>query len=59
MRRAVRVVTDVAAVDRAFDYEVPESFPLLGMGDRVRINFHNRSIRGWWLMTPPPTTNSR
>ena len=53
MRRAVRVVTDVAAVDRAFDYEVPESFPPLGMGDRVRINFHNRSIRGWVVDDAP------
>lgn len=45
--RAVRVVTEVAAVDRSFDYELPEKFAHVGVGDRVRVNFHNRSVRGW------------
>ncbi len=47
MSRVVRVVTEVAAVDRAFDYDVPSSFPGLATGDRVRMNFNGRSVRGW------------
>lgn len=45
--RAVRVITDVAAVEKAFDYAVTESTSMVGVGDRVRMNFHNRSVRGW------------
>ena len=45
--RAVRVVTEVAAVEKAFDYAVTEATEMVGIGDRVRINFHNRSVRGW------------
>jgi primosomal protein N' (replication factor Y) len=47
MSRIVRVVTDVAAVDRGFDYLVPDTFPAVGVGDRVRMNFNGRSVRGW------------
>ena len=47
MTRAVRVVTEVAAVDKAFDYLVPESLAHVGVGDRVRMNFNGRSVRGW------------
>ena len=46
-RRAVQVVTDVAALARAFDYEVTESTKQVGIGDRVRVNLNNRSVRGW------------
>lgn len=48
--RIVRVVTDVAAVDKAFDYLVPEGLTL-GVGDRVRVDLHGRSVRGWVVAT--------
>lgn len=48
--RIVRVVTDVAAVDRAFDYLVPEGVSL-AVGDRVRVDLHGRSVRGWVVAT--------
>lgn len=47
MARVVRVVTDVAAVDRPFDYLVPNTLAHVAVGDRVRMNFHGRSTRGW------------
>lgn len=45
--RAVQVVTEVAAVNRPFDYAVTEQTAHVGLGDRVRVNFHHRSVRGW------------
>jgi primosomal protein N' (replication factor Y) len=45
--RCVRVVTENAAIDRAFDYEVTPGVSQVGVGDRVRVNFNNRSLRGW------------
>ncbi len=45
--RAVRVVTEVAAVDRPFDYLVPEHLASLQLGDRVRVDFNHRSVRAW------------
>lgn len=47
--RAVRVVTEVAAVDRPFDYAVTDATARVGPGDRVRVDFHGRSVRGWVL----------
>ena len=47
--RAVRVVTEVAAVDRPFDYLVPERLHPIGIGDRVRVDFNHRSVRAWVL----------
>lgn len=44
--RAVRIITDVAAVDRPFDYLVDTTSPV-GLGDRVRVDFNHRSVRGW------------
>lgn len=44
--RIVRVVTDVAAVDKAFDYLAPVGSDI-GLGDRIRVDFHGRSVRGW------------
>ncbi len=41
-----RVLPDVAAVDRPFDYSVPEGWDL-EVGSRVRVNLHGRSVRGW------------
>ncbi len=45
--RAVRIVTEVAAVDRTFDYSITDATSQVGIGDRVRVNFHGRSVRGW------------
>lgn len=53
--RAVRVVTEVAAVDRPFDYLVPERIASLGLGDRVRVDFNHRSVRAWVLDEATPT----
>ncbi len=46
--RIVRVVPDVPAIRRRFDYSVP--FPLaaeVGLGSRVRIDLHGRRVGGW------------
>lgn len=45
--RAVRIVTEVAAVDRPFDYLVTERTDRAAVGDRVRVDFNGRSVRGW------------
>lgn len=55
MTRCVRVVTENAAVDRAFDYEVTEASSLVQVGDRVRVDFNNRSLRGWVTAEVVPT----
>jgi len=49
----VRVVTEVAAVDKAFDYIVPEGLTI-GVGDRVRVDLHGRSVRGWVIAGDVP-----
>ena len=51
--RIVRVVTEVAAVDKAFDYLVPEGLTI-GVGDRVRVDLHGRSVRGWVIAVNVP-----
>lgn len=45
--RAVRIITEVAAVDRPFDYALGDTTSQIGVGDRVRVDFHHRSVRGW------------
>jgi len=45
--RAVRIITEVAAVDRPFDYLVGENTAQVAVGDRVRVDFNHRSVRGW------------
>jgi primosomal protein N' (replication factor Y) (superfamily II helicase) len=45
--RAVRVITEVAAVDRPFDYLLDDASSDAGLGDRVRVDFNHRSVRGW------------
>ena len=45
--RAVQVITEVAPVDRPFDYAVTESTVSVEVGDRVRVDFNHRSVRGW------------
>jgi primosomal protein N' len=70
--RAVRIITEVAAVDRPFDYLVTEKTAHVAIGDRVRVDFNGRSVRGWvvdgavaspelkplvkWLGYGPPAT---
>lgn len=47
-QRVVRVLPDVAAIDKTFDYLVPD--PLrdqVRVGDVVRIELHGRRIGGW------------
>ena len=52
-RRVVRVLPDVAAIDRAFDYLVPEAWAddgrgeRLAVGSRVRVVLHGRRVGGW------------
>ena len=49
-RQTVAVQTEVAAIDRALDYEVPEDFSgPTEPGSRVRVDLHGRSVRGWIL----------
>ena len=43
----MRVVTEVAPVDRPFDYALGASTSNIGVGDRVRVDFNHRSVRGW------------
>lgn len=45
--RAVRVVTEVAALDRLYDWELSEKFAHVAVGDRVRVDLAGRSVRGW------------
>jgi len=48
LRAAVaRVLPDVPAVDRPFDYDASGQEPALEVGDRVRVALHGRSVRGW------------
>ena len=51
--RAVRVITEVGAVDRPFDYGVTQKCEQVAVGDRVRIDFHHRSVRGWVVAEVP------
>jgi primosomal protein N' (replication factor Y) (superfamily II helicase) len=46
--RVCRVRPDVPAVDRAFDYTVPDEFgPVVRVGTIVRVPLHGRRVRGW------------
>ncbi len=46
----VAVLTEVAAVTKALDYMVPDTFTgPLEPGSRVRVPLHGRSVRGWVL----------
>ena len=48
MARACRVLPDVTAVDRAFDYSVPDSLAdSVRVGTIVRVPLHGRRVRGW------------
>lgn len=44
----MRVLPDVAALDRSFDYEVPPALDgAVGIGTRVRVPLHGRRVGGW------------
>ena len=46
--RVVQVVPDVSALDRVFDYEVPDKFDAaVRVGSVVRVDLHGRRVRGW------------
>jgi primosomal protein N' (replication factor Y) len=46
--RVVRVIPDVAAIDKTFDYVVPERFAAdVDVGSMVRIDLHGRRVGGW------------
>jgi primosomal protein N' (replication factor Y) len=48
LARIVRVVPDVPAIHRRFDYSVPASLEAdVHLGSRVRIELHGRRIGGW------------
>jgi primosomal protein N' (replication factor Y) len=48
VERVDRVVPDVPAVDRAFDYSVPADLDrLIEVGTVVRVPLHGRRVRGW------------
>jgi primosomal protein N' len=53
--RAVRIITEVAAVDRPFDYALDDATDHVGLGDRVRVDFNHRSVRGWVIDEATPT----
>lgn len=45
--RVVRVLPDVAAIDREFDYLVPDGMDDIAVGDVVRVRLHGRRVGGW------------
>ncbi|MGB3056022.1 MAG: hypothetical protein WBB52_14345, partial [Acidimicrobiales bacterium] len=45
-RRVVRVLPDVAAIDKEFDYLVPTGVAV-SVGDVVRVDLHGRRVGGW------------
>jgi len=51
--RAVRVLPDVRAVSRRFDYAVPDKWDTeVRVGSRVRIELHGRRVGGWVVEDP-------
>ena len=46
--RVVRVVPDVPAIHRRFDYTVPDALdPVIAVGSRVRVDLHGRRVGAW------------
>jgi primosomal protein N' (replication factor Y) len=56
-KRVVRVLPDVPAIDKAFDYLVPEPWEReVRVGTMVRIQLHGRRVGGWVMeddVSPP------
>jgi len=61
--RVVRVLPDLAAVGRPFDYEVPAGWePDVTVGTRVRISLNGRRVGGWVLeddVAPEPDRETK
>src|SRR5688572_18473337 len=59
--RVCRVLPDLPAVDRAFDYLIPDDAGPLQVGTVVRVPLHGRRVRGWVLAldVEPETTPDR
>ncbi|MDQ2648218.1 MAG: hypothetical protein M3Z03_01545, partial [Actinomycetota bacterium] len=59
----VRVLPDVPAIDKTFDYLVPDPIrDQVRVGDVVRIDLHGRRVGGWVVevgATPPPGVELR
>src|SRR3546814_12876911 len=59
----VRVLPDVAAIDKTFDYLVPDDLRgQVAVGDVVRIVLHGRRVGGWVVavgVEPPPGVTLR
>jgi primosomal protein N' (replication factor Y) len=52
--RVVRVLPDVPAIDRSFDYLVPDALgSRIGVGTRVRVDLHGRRVAGWVVEVDP------
>lgn len=55
--RVVRVLPDVAALDKTFDYAVPDGWDDVRVGTMVRVPLHGRRVGAWVVatdVTPPP-----
>ena len=50
--RIVRVLPDVPAIDKEFDYLVPDGWQV-GVGDVVRIALHGRRVGAWVVALDP------
>jgi primosomal protein N' (replication factor Y) len=58
--RCCRVQPDLLAVERAFDYSVPDGLaPDIEVGTIVRIPLHGRRVRGWVVADPVTPTAAR
>ncbi len=61
--RVVRVLPDVPAIDKTFDYLVPDALrDQVRAGDVVRIELHGRRVGGWIValdVDPPPDVTLR
>ncbi len=56
----MRVLPDVPAIDRAFDYLVPEAMAgRVGIGTIVRVGLHGRRVRGWVVADDVAATEGR
>ncbi|MGD9798650.1 MAG: hypothetical protein AB7V15_11115 [Acidimicrobiia bacterium] len=54
--RAVRVLVDEPAVERRFDYLVPDAHAAsVRVGAPVRVPLHGRQVGGWIVEVDPPT----
>ncbi len=55
---AVRVLTEVAALPKMFDYALPPEWGHdVRVGSRVRVPLHGRSVRGWVVEVDVDTPN--